>query len=307
MFYLASTLAEGNASGQIKIRLTDKAGVTILAADQLLIIGPASGGGGGGGAVDATTVLQTGDIKVRYDNQTRTGFVRCNGNTIGATGSGANELADTTLAQALFEYLWAFPNITLQSASKGANAHQDFIDLKRMILPDLRGRVIAGMDDMGATAASRLTSAFFGSSGIVLGNVGGNEATTLSLANMPAHTHTGTASGTTDQTGTDHTHAQQGTFTTGGVSASHTHLYGSSGQGSATGGGGVIAPGVVNATSGESNDHTHQVTISGPTGGMSSNHTHSFASSPFTTSSQGSGTAHRTMAPALVMTIYIKL
>jgi len=185
MFYLASTLAEGNASGQIKIRLSDKTGVTIIAADNLLIIGPAGGGGGGGGGVDPNTVLKTGDIKIRYDNATLAGFVRCNGNTIGATGSSATELADTTLAQALYEYLWAFPNITLQSATKGADAHADFIALKRLILPDVRGRVIAGLDDMGAAAANRLTTAGFGVSGIILGNVGGTETIAFAKANFP--------------------------------------------------------------------------------------------------------------------------
>ena len=54
-------------------------------------------------------------------------------------------------------------------------------------LPDLRGRVVAGEDDMGGTAASRLTSAVSGVAGTTLGAVGGNQI-------MHAHSHTNTAS-----------------------------------------------------------------------------------------------------------------
>ena len=57
-------------------------------------------------------------------------------------------------------------------------------------LPDLRGRVIAGEDDMGGTAANRLTSGGAGINGIVLGATGGAETVTLTTAQMPSHTHT---------------------------------------------------------------------------------------------------------------------
>jgi hypothetical protein len=92
------------ADGQIKIRLTNKAGVTQLFPDNLLVVGPSSGGGGGG--IDATTVLQTGDLKARYGTGNLSGFVRANGRTIGSATSGATERANSD-AQALFEYLWS--------------------------------------------------------------------------------------------------------------------------------------------------------------------------------------------------------
>jgi hypothetical protein len=176
MFYLAD--------GNIKIRLTDKSGVVVIAADNLLVIGPSAGGGGGGG-VDPATVLATGDVKCRYGIGPLDGFVRCNGSTIGATGSSAVELAGPK-AQALYEYLWPFPNIALDGVAKGANAVADFNALKRMVLPDIRGRVIAGMDDMGNTAAGRLTAAFFGQLGTVVGNVGGSEKVQLGMLNLPS-------------------------------------------------------------------------------------------------------------------------
>ncbi|CAB4139244.1 MdpB Microcystin-dependent protein [uncultured Caudovirales phage] len=56
-------------------------------------------------------------------------------------------------------------------------------------LPDLRGRVAAGEDDMGGTAASRLTTAGSGVNGLVLGATGGAQTHTLGVTEMPAHTH----------------------------------------------------------------------------------------------------------------------
>lgn len=56
-------------------------------------------------------------------------------------------------------------------------------------VPDLRGRVIAGKDDMGGSAASRMTSTYFGTSAASLGAVGGGESHTLTSAEMPTHSH----------------------------------------------------------------------------------------------------------------------
>lgn len=59
-------------------------------------------------------------------------------------------------------------------------------------LPDLRGRVAAGKDNMGGSAASRLTNTGTGNPGIngaTLGAVGGVDRHTVTTAQMPAHTH----------------------------------------------------------------------------------------------------------------------
>jgi microcystin-dependent protein len=56
-------------------------------------------------------------------------------------------------------------------------------------LPDLRGRAVAGKDNMGGTSASRLGSGLGGPDGNTLGAVGGLYAHHLILAEMPPHNH----------------------------------------------------------------------------------------------------------------------
>lgn len=56
-------------------------------------------------------------------------------------------------------------------------------------IPDIRGRVIAGQDDMGGTSANRLTGLTDGVDGDVLGGAGGLESQTLTESQMPAHKH----------------------------------------------------------------------------------------------------------------------
>lgn len=57
-------------------------------------------------------------------------------------------------------------------------------------LPDLRGRVALGRDDMGGSPARRVTGASVGgANAATLGGVGGEEAHALTVAELPAHTH----------------------------------------------------------------------------------------------------------------------
>lgn len=57
-------------------------------------------------------------------------------------------------------------------------------------VPDLRGRVVAGVDNMGGSAASRLTSTTITGGGDAVGEVGGSQTHTLTTSEMPSHTHT---------------------------------------------------------------------------------------------------------------------
>lgn len=56
-------------------------------------------------------------------------------------------------------------------------------------VPDLRGRVIAGQDDMGGTSANRLTNQSGGLDGDTLGATGGAETHTLTEAQLASHKH----------------------------------------------------------------------------------------------------------------------
>lgn len=79
-------------------------------------------------------------------------------------------------------------------------------------VPDLRGRSIFGKDNMGGSAANRVTNAASGITGTTLGAVGGDQ-------NMPTHTH-----GVTDP---QHFHY----YGVGGVVANGVNVRGTSGDG----------------------------------------------------------------------------
>ena len=62
-------------------------------------------------------------------------------------------------------------------------------------LPDLRGRAVAGVDNMGGTTAGRITSAGAGITGTTLGAAGGAQTVALTEAQMPSHYHSVTTVG----------------------------------------------------------------------------------------------------------------
>jgi len=181
------------ADGLIKLRLLTSTGTQVFVGDNLLVVGPSGGGGGGGGTIDPTTVASTGDIKATYNNAPISGWVRMNGRTIGSATSGATERANAD-TQALFLYLWGVDSTLAVSGGRGASAAADWAANKTIATPDLRGRVIAGLDDMGNSTASRLTANFFGSTATVLGASSSQEKTTLLTQNLPPYTPSGSVS-----------------------------------------------------------------------------------------------------------------
>lgn len=158
-------------------------------------------------------------------------------------------------------------------------------------VPDYRGRVIAGKDNMGGSAASRLTNSGTGNpsiDGSTLGAAGGVDRHTLTLAQLAAHDH-GAATGA----GGDHSH--------GGATASsgaHTHsenaFIAQFGAGLAYDyqvSGGVYTAGNTTTSTSSEGAHTHTISASGT-------HTHSV-------SSAGSGNAHPIVQPTIVQNYII--
>jgi hypothetical protein len=183
-FFLADS-----PNNSVKIRLQDRYGVVQLAADSVLVIGPSISGGGGGSTVDPTQLISTGMMMFAHSTAAITGFVRLNDKTIGSATSGATERANAD-TQALFLYLWPDTTLTV-SGGRGGSAAADWAANKQLSLPDWRGYAISGLDDMGNTAAGRLTAGYFGTVATVLGAVGGLESQTLVGVNLPPYTPAG--------------------------------------------------------------------------------------------------------------------
>src|SRR5690606_38235367 len=90
------------------------------------------------------------------------------------------------------------------------------------LLPDYRGRVPVGRDNMGGSAANRVTATTITPNGNTLGAIGGTQTHVLTIAQLAAHAHTGTISGTAASAGA-HTHSVTGTAASAGA---HTHTVG---------------------------------------------------------------------------------
>lgn len=177
-----------------------------------------------------------------------TGWVRANARTIGNASSAATERANAD-TENLFTFLWTnYANsVCAVSGGRGASAAADYAANKTIGLPDLRGRGLFGLDDMGNSAASRLGAIV--TSSTTNGASGGTETHTLTSSEMPSHTHTGTTDGSTVTTritanflSTSGTPATNVITTLAGsttnfdmVSNSHTHTFttGSAGSGGA--------------------------------------------------------------------------
>lgn len=140
--------------------------------------------------------ISTGLIFDYVGSTAPAGFVLASGRTIGSALSGATERANAD-AVTLYGLLWDnYSNTILPiqdntgaASTRGASASADFAANKRLPLPDLRGRVTAGKDNMGGTAASRMTTAGSGLDGATLGASGGSQTHSLTADENGTHTH----------------------------------------------------------------------------------------------------------------------
>lgn len=177
------------ADGSYRVRLTDQFGNVQFDEDNLQSVGNV---GGGGNVVDPTTIAATGDQKCRPLTGVLSGWVRENGRTIGSATSGATERANSD-TQALYTAIWngCADSQCPVTGGRGASASADFSNNKPISLPDARSRAIVGLDDMGNSAAGRIT----GNTTVASG--GGAQSYTIAQANLPAVALNLTASGST--------------------------------------------------------------------------------------------------------------
>lgn len=170
-------------------------------------------------------------------------------------------------------------------------------------ISDKRGRVVAGDDDMGGTAASRITAAISGTAGTVLGAAVGNEGVTLTTAQIASHSHAGGTTTGYMSSGTesaDHAHYTS----TGGVNSNENHnervaLAGANGQWWTKPQYNYIgdAANIMDYTDWFSANHGH----SGDSGGRNTAHNHSDPGHTHGINAEGGGGAHLNMSPTIIV------
>ena len=257
-----------------RLRVTSALGAMIWDLPATPIVGPTGGGGAPVTPVDPLGVATTGDVKPRLGTGEIDGWVRLNGRTIGSVTSGATE-HDAADAEALFTLIWnSIPDsVCPVVGGRGATALADWGANKQITLPDARGRTLAFLDDMGNTAAGKITNATATPSGTQLAASGGDQLRTIAKANLP-----------TDQIPV-----------TGGTNTVPDHAHGyirTQFNGDAQGGSGsadIFSDPTGGHMTGDAGSHSHTLSAATKTAAL------------------GSGTAFNNMPPFLLLTAYCKL
>lgn len=219
-------------------------------------------------AADETPV---GAVTMYTATSAPSGWVRCNGRTIGNAASLATERANADTAD-LYTHLWTnFADAQCPvSGGRGASAAADYAANKAIGLPDWRGRSPFGLDDMGNSTAGRLGTVITDKT--TNGATGGAETVMLLRSDLPNETLTVT--GTTNSSG-NHSH-----------DVNNLTL-----AGTGLGGGGSAAYGAgTDKSTTSAGNHSH--TVSGTTSSINGNVTQ---------------TAFSNMPPAFLTTWIIKL
>jgi microcystin-dependent protein len=161
--------------------------------------------------------------------------------------------------------------------------------------PDLRDRFIVGA---GSTYS--------------IGNTGGANAVTLIEANLPAHTHSFSGTGSSNEVDLSHSHDFSGTTVAEGIhnhnlqkypsGSSYSTYYDIANTNAFNTSGALISDGGKPTTSAGSHQHTY----SGTTSPFNGNHSHTITVSGVIDST-GSGTGHENRPPYYALAFIIKL
>jgi microcystin-dependent protein len=113
-------------------------------------------------------------------------------------------------------------------------------------VPDIRGRSIFGLDNMGGSAAGRVTSGSSSIDGTTIGASGGAQIVALDITEIPSHDHFGTT----------------------GNESSHTHHFGYNTAGAQSGSGVtpvtfIAGSGDNSVTTGAGSSHNHSISAQG--------------------------------------------
>lgn len=229
------------------------------------------------------------------------GWVFGAGKTIGSAASGGTERANADTLY-LYRLLWndySNTELPIQDSAgapsvRGASADADFAANKRMPTPDYRGRGGLGKDNLGGSAANRVTSGSSGITGTTLGASGG-------LQTIAQHGH------------------GPGSLSTGSENTTlvHRHSYPASAEGGGSGGTGVSTTTYGSSTAQSGNAFLLNAPTNGGSAGavFSSSgigdnvaHQHSVTSGESAqTGTNISGSGHGNMTPSMVESIIIKL
>lgn len=242
-------------------------------------------------SVDDAELIQTGMIVFDPAGGTKTGFVRCNGRTIGSAASGATERANAD-TEALYtrNYNAHADSILAVSGGRGASAAADFAANKPMALFNMRSGGFLGVDDMGNSAEGIGSAATYTTGNATTGgSIGGKNDHTLTTAQLASHEHSLSGLSTNNAGSHGHSIVDNRTWTIRTTNAG-------AGSNSSTAAAG--ASGTVNNQPNVDVDAGLNIT------NTVADHAHTLAGNA---TAAGGGTAHNNVQKSLLGTFYQKL